>query len=93
MQYLVIENFRNHDPVPVYRRFLERGRLAPEGLEYIGSWITDDFSRCYQVMECADRSLLDAWLANWQDLIEFEVFPVLSSSEVIAQLAARLGSA
>ena len=90
MQFLVIENFRGRDPVPVYRRFRERGRLAPEGLQYVGSWITEDLARCYQVMECADRRLLDEWLSNWHDLVEFEVVPVLSSAEVQAKLAGRL---
>ena len=90
MQYLVIENFRGRDPVPVYRRFRERGRLAPQGLQYVGSWITEDLARCYQVMECADRRLLDEWLSNWHDLVEFEVVPVLSSAEVQAKLAGRL---
>ena len=90
MQYLVIENFRGRDPVPVYRRFRERGRLAPHGLQYVGSWITEDLARCYQVMECADRRLLDEWLSNWHDLVEFEVMPVLSSAEVQAKLAGRL---
>jgi hypothetical protein len=90
MQYLVIENFRGRDPVPVYRRFRERGRLTPEGLQYVGSWITEDLARCYQVMECADRRLLDEWLSNWHDLVEFEVMPVLSSAEVQAKLAGRL---
>lgn len=90
MQYLVIENFRGRDPVPVYRRFRDRGRLAPEGLHYVGSWITEDLARCYQVMECADRHLLDEWLSHWHDLVEFEVMPVLSSAEVQARLAGRL---
>jgi Protein of unknown function (DUF3303) len=90
MLYLVIENFRGRDPVLVYRRFRERGRLAPEGLQYVGSWITEDLARCYQVMECADRRLLDEWLSNWHDLVEFEVMPVLSSAEVQAKLAGRL---
>ena len=90
MQYLVIENFRGRDPVPVYRRFRDRGRLAPEGLHYVGSWITEDLARCYQVMECADRHLLDEWLSHWHDLVEFEVMPVISSAEVQARLAGRL---
>jgi hypothetical protein len=90
MQYLVIENFRGRDPVPVYRRFRDRGRLAPEGLKYVGSWITEDLARCYQVMECADRRLLDEWLSHWEDLVEFDVMPVLSSAEVQAKLAGRL---
>lgn len=90
MQYLIIESFRGRDPVPVYRRFRERGRLAPDGVHYVGSWITEDLARCYQVMECADRRLLDEWLSHWHDLVEFEVMPVLSSAEVQARLAGRL---
>jgi hypothetical protein len=90
LQYLIIENFRDRDPIPVYRRFREHGRLAPDGLRYVGSWITDDLARCYQVMECSDRSLLDQWLSRWRDLVDFEVVPVLSSAEVQARLADRL---
>lgn len=85
MLYLVIERFRNGDPAPVYRRFRERGRLAPEGLEYRGSWVTDDLTTCYQVMECADRALLDAWIKAWEDLVEFEVIPVITSAEAQAR--------
>jgi hypothetical protein len=92
VQYLVIETFRNRDPVPVYRRFREQGRLAPDGLQYIGSWITEDLSRCYQVMESADRALLDEWLGKWSDLIEFEVLPVLSSAEVQVRIASLNGA-
>jgi hypothetical protein len=87
---LVIESFRNRDPVPVYRRFRDHGRLAPDGLTYVGSWITEDLARCYQVMECADRALLDEWLSHWRDLVDFEVLPVLSSKEVQARLALQL---
>jgi len=90
VQFLVIENFRGGDPVPVYRRFRERGRLAPEGLRYVGSWITEDLARCYQIMECSDRGLLDQWISQWKDLIDFEVMPVLSSAEVQAKLSDRL---
>ena len=88
--YLVIEHFRNGDPVPVYRRFREQGRLAPDGLTYVGSWITDDLARCYQVMECAERALLDEWISHWRDLVDFEVMPVLSSAEVQAIIAPHL---
>jgi hypothetical protein len=90
MQYLVIENFRDRDPVPVYRRFRERGRLTPDGLIYVGSWITEDLARCYQVMECSDRKLLDQWLSQWSDLVDFEVLQVLSSAEVQVRLAGRI---
>ena len=87
---MVIENFRGGDPVPVYRRFRDRGRMAPEGLRYVGSWITTDLKRCYQVMECDDRRLLDEWLVNWNDIVEFEVIPTLSSAEALAAVSPRL---
>ena len=87
---MIIEHFRNGDPGPVYSRFRARGRLAPEGLSYVGSWITEDLKLCYQVMECADRRLLDEWLAQWSDLVDFEVLPVLSSAQVQQRLAPQL---
>jgi len=84
--FLVIEKFRNADPVPVYRRFRDRGRLAPDGLRYLGSWVTEDLTRCFQVMECEDRALLEQWMARWQDLVDFEVLPVLTSAEAQARV-------
>ena len=81
MQFMIVEHFRNRDPAPVYARFRSRGRLAPEGLTYVTSWVTEDLARCYQVMECSDRGLLDQWMAAWQDLVEFEVHPVITSAE------------
>ena len=81
MLYLVIEHFRDGDPAPVYHRFRDQGRLAPDGLRYVASWVTTDLARCYQVMECDDRALLDAWIARWADLVEFEVVPVVTSAE------------
>jgi len=89
MQYLVIERFRNGDPAPVYQRFRERGRMAPPGLIHVGSWITDDLTTCYQVMECDDRSLLDQWIANWEDIVDFAVLPVLTSAEVQERIGRR----
>jgi hypothetical protein len=87
---MIIERFRDRDPVPVYRRFRERGRLAPEGLTYVGSWITSDLACCYQVMECADPQLLEQWMQQWHDLVEFEVIPVISSAEAQAKVAPNL---
>ncbi len=81
MRYMIIERFRNGDPLPVYRRFRDQGRLAPDGLHYIDSCVTHDLTTCYQVMECEDRALLDTWMANWGDLVEFEVIPVITSAE------------
>ena len=90
MLFLIIEIFKNQDPVPVYRRFRDRGRLAPEGVRYVSSWVTEDLERCFQVMEADSRQLLDEWLANWNDLVEFEVYPVISSNEAAARVAPRL---
>jgi hypothetical protein len=77
--FMVIEKFKNNDAIPVYRRFKERGRLAPEGLNYISSWVDHNLTRCYQVMETLDRGLLDQWIANWNDLIDFEVHRVITN--------------
>lgn len=88
--YMVVEHFKNKDAVPVYRRFRERGRMAPEELVYVSSWVDDKFERCYQLMETHDRRLLDEWMANWSDLTEFEVYPVITSKEAAEKIAPRL---
>jgi len=90
MLYMIIEHYRNGDPLPVYRRFHERGRLAPEGLRYVSSWVTTELAHCYQVMECDDRRLLDEWIGNWSDLVDFEVIPVVTSAEAAASVKPRL---
>lgn len=90
MLYLVIETFRNGDAVPVYRRFRDSGRLAPEGLRYVASWVTADLRRCFQVMESEDPSLLAEWMARWEDLVDFEVVPVIASADAAESMAARL---
>ena len=87
--YMVVERFRNGDAAPVYRRFRERGRMAPEGLAYISSWVTEDLSTCYQLMETADRALLEDWMRNWTDLVEFEVHPVMTSQEAAERVASK----
>jgi hypothetical protein len=87
---MIIEQFKNLDPVPVYRRFRDRGRLAPEGLQYISSWTDEKLERCFQLMETADRRLLDEWIANWRDIVEFEVYPVISSKEAAEKISSRL---
>jgi len=90
MLYMVIETFRGGDAVPVYRRFRDHGRLAPEGLRYVASWVTADLRRCYQVMECDDPALLERWMAAWRDLVDFEVLPVVTSAAAAAAVAPRL---
>jgi len=88
--YMVIENFKNGDALPVYRRFRDRGRMAPEGLSYVSSWVNDKLDRCFQVMETKDRALLDQWIANWRDIVDFEVYPVIDSSEASRRIGSRL---
>ena len=88
--YMVVEHFRNADAVPVYRRFREHGRLAPEGLGYVASWVDEKLTRCFQLMETDDRALLEAWMANWTDLVAFEVYHVVTSGEAAERIAPRL---
>ena len=89
--YVVVEHFRNGDAAPVYRRFGERGRLAPEGLNYVSSWVTVDLSTCYQIMETADRALLEEWMSRWSDLVEFEVHSVITSQEAAQRTVPTVG--
>jgi hypothetical protein len=88
--YMILERFREGNAVPVYQRFRERGRRAPEGLRYVASWVDYDFHRCFQLMECEDRALLDQWIAEWEDLVDFEVVPVRTSADAAALIAPRL---
>ena len=89
MLYMIVEHFKNRDPVPVYRRFLDRGRLAPDGLQYVSSWVDEKIERCFQLLETADRNFIDEWIANWSDIVEFEVYPVISSQEAAEIVSAR----
>jgi hypothetical protein len=90
MLYMIVEHFRGGDPLPVYRRFRDRGRLAPDGLRYVSSWVTDDLRQCWQVMDCDDETLLRQWIAAWEDIVDFEVFPVVTSADAAAAVAPRL---
>jgi len=87
---MVVERFKNKDATPAYRRFRDQGRMMPEGLVYVSSWIDDSFERCYQLMETHDRRLLDEWIANWSDLVDFEVYPVITSKDAVERIASRL---
>lgn len=88
--YMIVEHFKDGDPVPVYRRFRDQGRLTPEGLTYMISWVDESLSRCYQLMECEDRALLDQWVEIWSDLVDFEVYPVMTSSQAAELIAPKL---
>jgi hypothetical protein len=86
--FMVIEHFHPGQAAAVYRRFRERGRMAPEGLSYVSSWVDLDFRRCFQIMQTEDRSLLSEWTANWSDLCDFEIIPVQTSAEAAATMSA-----
>jgi len=84
--YMIIERFKGGDAVPVYRRFRERGRMAPPGLNYVSSWVDEQLTTCYQIMQTAERALLDQWIRQWSDIVDFEVHPVISSSEAAQRI-------
>ena len=90
MLFMIIEHFKNSDAVPVYRRFRDRGRLAPDGVAYVASWVDTGMQRCYQVMEAADPGLIDQWVANWSDIVDFEIVSVITSKEAAERIAPRL---
>jgi hypothetical protein len=82
MLFMVIERFKDRNPAPIYARLREQGRSMPEGLKYVDSWIEANFDRCFQLMECDDVALLQRWILQWRDLMEFEIVPVASSKVV-----------
>jgi hypothetical protein len=89
MLFMIIESF-GRDPKAVYRRFREKGRQMPQGLDYVDSWITADFGRCFQLMRCDDVTLLQRWVSEWCDLADFEIVPVAPSGETAAAMAEHL---
>jgi len=90
MLYMVIERFKNRDAKAVYRRFREKGRMAPDGLAYLESWVETNFDRCFQLMECGDVRLLEEWADHWRDLVEFEFVPVRRSKEVAENIMPQI---
>jgi hypothetical protein len=88
--YMVVEHFKDGDAVPVYRRFRDQGRMAPEGLSYLSSWVDVRMERCYQLMAADDPALLDQWVAQWRDLVDFEIHPVITSAEAVERITPRL---
>jgi hypothetical protein len=83
MRYMVIETF-TQGARPVYERARDRGRMLPEGLSYVESWVEDGLGRCFQLMETDDPALFEAWTAEWADLADFEIVPVLASADAAA---------
>lgn len=90
MLFMIIEHFRDGRAVDVYRRFRERGRMAPEGVRYVASWVDLEFERCFQVMEADAEHQLREWASNWEDLVEFEIVPVQTSEDAVKAIAPRL---
>jgi hypothetical protein len=90
MLFMIVEHFKNDDPLPVYRRFRDRGRLAPDGLQYISSWVDEDLKRCFQIMETADCKLLDQWMSSWIDIVKFDVYSVMTSKQAAEKVAPLL---
>jgi hypothetical protein len=83
---MVIEHFRDQDAKAVYARFRDKGRLMPEGVRFVASWVTADLGRCFQVMECEDVTLLQRWVAAWADLVAFEILPVAEGKQTAAAI-------
>ena len=90
MLYMIIEHFKLGQAPEVYRRFRDRGRMAPEGLRYVESWVDLEFRRCFQVMETDNEMLLSAWTSQWSDLIDFEIVPIRTSAEAASAIASKL---
>lgn len=90
MLFMVIERFRGRDAKPIYRRLQDQGRMMPEGLKYVGSWVEANLDRCFQLMECDDPRLFQQWAVQWQDLMEFEIIPVVPSKETAEMISSTL---
>ncbi len=90
MLFMVIEHYREGRAVDVYRRFRDRGRMAPEGVRYVDSWVDLEFKRCFQIMEAESEESLRAWTVHWEDLVDFEIVAVRTSAEAAAVIAPRL---
>lgn len=89
MLFMVVEHFKDRNPAPVYKRFAEQGRMMPDGLKYVNIWIEVGMNRCFQVMETDDPTLLQEWMRNWNDLVDFEVVPVVTSAQMVGLFADR----
>jgi len=86
MMFMVVETFRNHDAKTIYARLRDKGRQMPDGLRFVNSWVSADLGRCFQLMETSDVTQLQRWIAEWSDLMAFEVVPVVQSRETAIAL-------
>ena len=91
MLFMVIERFRDNDMIPIYKRVREAGRMLPDGLKYVDSWVEPNFSRCFQLMECDDLRLFQEWVLQWRGTgATFEIVPVLHSKDTREVVAPHL---
>jgi hypothetical protein len=81
MLFMIIERFKDTNPIPIYQHLRDKGRGLPDGLSYVGSWIEPNFDRCFQLMECDDASKLMEWVLHWREFATFEIVPVVPSKE------------
>jgi hypothetical protein len=88
--FMVIETFRNQDGKAVYERLRDKGRQIPDGLKFVSSWVSADLSRCFQLMEADDATQFQRWIAEWHDLMEFQVIPVTESKKTAIALGAAV---
>ena len=87
MQFMVIERFRDGDATPVYERFAAEGRLMPDGIDYVASWVSADLTTCFQIMQADDAALLQQWVAAWSDIVDFEIIPVVTGTEAASAVS------
>lgn len=85
MKYMVIETFKTGMADNVYERFNEKGRMLPDGVHYVDSWVSTDRTKCFQLMEADRFELIEEWIAEWDDLVEFEIISVQNSPTKAAQ--------
>ena len=90
MLFMMIGNYRNQDAKTVYRRFRDKGRMMPDGLKFVSRYVSADLGRCFQLMEADDVALLQRWVAEWSDLVEFEIVPVVAGKDTAAALANQI---
>lgn len=90
MLFMIVEHFRPGQAPAIYRRFRERGRMMPDSVRYISSWVDLNFQRCFQVMEAESELDLNAWTSNWEDLMDFEIIPVRTSTEAAEAIGSEL---
>ena len=89
MLYMIVERFQSGKAKALYERFEEKGRMLPEGVHYINSWIDEQVSVCFQVMESDTKEKLQQWIDQWNDLADFEIIPVITSVEAKEKIFAQ----